>query len=79
MYRFYVALGDYRQAREVTEQCLRLAERLDDPELFLEAHRGLGLTSFFLGAFAAPAAPTVSTRWPSTTRSSIARMPAVWR
>jgi hypothetical protein len=35
------------------EQLRALAQRLQDPEILLEAHRALGGTSFFLGQFAA--------------------------
>jgi class 3 adenylate cyclase/predicted ATPase len=52
MYRFYVVQGQYEAARGFVDQCLTLAQRLEDHELLMEAHRGLGLTLFCLGEFA---------------------------
>ncbi|MBI3801478.1 MAG: AAA family ATPase [Deltaproteobacteria bacterium] len=48
----YVAQGDYQTARGLAEQCLRLAQSVQDATLLLLAHMGLGTTLYFLGAFA---------------------------
>ncbi len=44
-------------ARELGEQCLGLAQRLDDPALLLEAHYALGVRWFFLGEFVPARSP----------------------
>jgi predicted ATPase/class 3 adenylate cyclase len=48
---FYTARGDHEVARELAEQCLRLAERTCDPDLLLEAHHALGVTLTGLAQF----------------------------
>jgi predicted ATPase len=49
---FYMVRGELQTARELTEQLLTLAQRVQDPALFLEAYMGLGVSSYFLGEFA---------------------------
>jgi predicted ATPase len=41
---FYTARAQHKTARELAEQCLRLAQSAQDPELLLEAHHALGIT-----------------------------------
>ncbi len=53
MYSFYLLRAEIQKARGMAEQCLDLAERVQDPELLLEAHSALGQTLFYLGEFAA--------------------------
>src|SRR5262249_45952451 len=45
----YLGQAEHETARELAEQCLSLAQRLDDPALLLEAHFALGLSWFYLG------------------------------
>jgi predicted ATPase len=52
LYRFYYVRAELKTAHELGEQCLRLAQSVQDPGLLLEAHRPLGLTSFNLGELA---------------------------
>jgi len=47
--RFYYARAELQTARELGEQCLRLAQSTQDPVFFLEAHRLLGATLFYIG------------------------------
>src|SRR5207244_3310250 len=47
----YLSQGDYRTACELAEQCLRLAQSMQDATLLLLAHMGLGVVLFFLGEF----------------------------
>ncbi|HEV8712367.1 MAG TPA: AAA family ATPase [Candidatus Binatia bacterium] len=49
---FYLARGEFQTAYELSEQLLRLAQRLHDPALLLEAHHALGALLFWLGEFA---------------------------
>jgi predicted ATPase len=49
---FYVSRAELRAARELGEQLLSLAQRAPTPALFLEAHRALGETLYWLGALA---------------------------
>jgi len=49
---FYTARADHEVARELAEQCLRLAEKARDPDLLLEAHHALGVTLTGLAQFA---------------------------
>ena len=44
--------AELQTARELGEQLLSLARRIQDPALLLEAHRALGATLYFLGEFA---------------------------
>jgi class 3 adenylate cyclase/predicted ATPase len=46
---FYHARADFEPARELGEQLLSLAQRLDDPTLIVRAHRMLGDTLFWQG------------------------------
>lgn len=46
-----VSQGKYQQGRELAEQCLRLAQSVQDRTLLLQAHFGVGTTLFFLGEF----------------------------
>jgi predicted ATPase len=49
---FYLARREFQTAYELSEQLLRLAQRLHDPALLLEAHHALGALLFWLGEFA---------------------------
>jgi class 3 adenylate cyclase/predicted ATPase len=49
---FYTARADHEVARELADQCLRLAEKARDPDLLLEAHHALGVTLTALAEFA---------------------------
>lgn len=51
VFRFHVGRAEWRTARELAEQLLRLTESVQDPALLMEAHRGLGATLFWLGEF----------------------------
>jgi class 3 adenylate cyclase/predicted ATPase len=46
---YYQVHGPLRTAREIGEQLFRLAERSDDPSLWVEARRALGWSLFCLG------------------------------
>jgi predicted ATPase len=46
---FYEVRAEHQAARELGEQLLTLAQSLQDPALFVEAHRALGNTLFWLG------------------------------
>jgi hypothetical protein len=46
---FYNQRGEFHVDRELGEQLLTLAQRVQDPALLLGAHRALGETLFFLG------------------------------
>jgi len=54
LWRFYLVRAEYQTARELAEQCLSLAQRVQDPALLLEAHFALGASLLWLGE-AAPA------------------------
>jgi predicted ATPase len=49
--RFYFARGELRTSRELREQLLVLAQRLQDPGLIARAHSMLGETLYYLGEF----------------------------
>lgn len=49
LWRFYFQRAQLQAAREVGEQLLRLAQKVHDPALLLEAHRALGPTLSFMG------------------------------
>jgi TOMM system kinase/cyclase fusion protein len=49
MWLLYTGRAEHETARELAEQCLSLARRLDDPALLLEAHIALGASWFSLG------------------------------
>jgi predicted ATPase/class 3 adenylate cyclase len=53
LWQFYVLRGDLQLARELGEQLLALAERLEDAAYILEAHRSLAFTLFSVGDMAA--------------------------
>ena len=44
--------AEHKQAHELGEQLLRLAQSRQDPALLVEAHHGLGVTLFCLGELA---------------------------
>ena len=47
----HAARGENRKARAAGEECLRLAQTLQDPALHLEAHHALGVSLLLLGEF----------------------------
>jgi predicted ATPase len=49
LWRFYFAQAEHQTARELAEQCLSLAHRLQDPACLLQAHYALGGSFCFLG------------------------------
>ena len=49
LWLFYFGCGAHQTAREIGEQLLSLAQRVDDSALLLLAHRALGTTLFYLG------------------------------
>jgi class 3 adenylate cyclase/predicted ATPase len=49
LWRFYLNQAKLQTARELAEQCFRLAQRLQEPVLLQEAHLLLGATLFYLG------------------------------
>ena len=49
LWRFYLVRAEHRIARELAEQCLSLAQRVQDSALLLVAHHALGITVYFLG------------------------------
>lgn len=51
LWAFYTARADHEVARELAEQCLRLAEKAGDPALLLEAHHALGVNLSGLAQF----------------------------
>jgi class 3 adenylate cyclase/predicted ATPase len=46
---FYVIRAEHQTAMELSEQCLQLAQRVQDKALLLVAHEALGNTWFYLG------------------------------
>jgi predicted ATPase len=52
LWRFYFMRAEYQTARESAEQCLRLAQRVHDPVLLLEAHFALGGHLLYCGELA---------------------------
>jgi class 3 adenylate cyclase/predicted ATPase len=48
---FYTARAEHSAARELAEQCLRLAENSHDPTFLVEAHHALGITLTALAEF----------------------------
>jgi class 3 adenylate cyclase/predicted ATPase len=52
LWLFYIARAEHQTARELAEQCLRLAQSARDPALLLEAQYMLGNTLFYFGEFA---------------------------
>ena len=53
LWRVYYQRGEYQTMRVLGEQLLSLAQRLQDPDLLLEAHHALWATLFFGGELAA--------------------------
>jgi class 3 adenylate cyclase/predicted ATPase len=57
IFGFHATRAEYMTARELGEECLRLAQRQHDPGLrlqaLLQAHRMIGIPLFFLGEFVA--------------------------
>jgi tetratricopeptide (TPR) repeat protein len=51
LWYFYLARAEFQTARELGEQLLHLAQRVQAPALLLVAHRVLGQTLAFLGEF----------------------------
>jgi predicted ATPase len=49
LWLLYLGRAEHETARELGEQCLSLARRLDAPALLLEAHQALGISWFSLG------------------------------
>jgi TOMM system kinase/cyclase fusion protein len=49
LWRFYFVRAEYRAAREMAEQCLDLAQHVQDPALILVASHALGGTEYHLG------------------------------
>jgi TOMM system kinase/cyclase fusion protein len=49
LWRFYLVRAEYQAARELGEQCLSLAQRVQDSALLLSAHLALGGTLYLLG------------------------------
>ena len=49
--RLYLNQARVQKAREVAEQCVTLAQRVQNPAFLLEAHRMLGQTLFWRGDF----------------------------
>jgi predicted ATPase len=52
LWLYYEVRAELRTAHELGEQCLKLAQSVQEPALFLEAHFALGLTLFWLGELA---------------------------
>ena len=52
LHTFYALRAELETARELGEQCLTLAQRLEEPALLLEAHQTLGIALFFTGDLA---------------------------
>jgi TOMM system kinase/cyclase fusion protein len=46
---FYLARSEHQTAMELGEQCLQLAQRVQDAALLLEAHLAIGISWFYLG------------------------------
>jgi class 3 adenylate cyclase/predicted ATPase/energy-coupling factor transporter ATP-binding protein EcfA2 len=49
LWLLYLGRAEHETARELGEQCLSLARRLNDPALLLMAHLALGMSGFSLG------------------------------
>jgi len=49
LWRFYLVRAEYQTARELAEQCLSLAQRIQDTALLLVARHALGITVYHLG------------------------------
>jgi predicted ATPase len=51
LWRLYITRAEHKTARQLGEQCLSLAQRMDNPVRLLGAHQSLGITLFTLGEF----------------------------
>jgi predicted ATPase len=51
LWAFYVVRGKLQTARELAEQCLRLAQGVQDPTFLVGAHYALGVLLIWLGEF----------------------------
>jgi class 3 adenylate cyclase/predicted ATPase len=51
LWRFYFMRAEHQTAREMAEQCLSLAQRVQDSALILLAYQALGGTEYHLGEF----------------------------
>jgi predicted ATPase len=51
LYQYWLARADYGTCRELAEQLLTLAQKLDDPAVLIPAHSALGNTLCFSGEF----------------------------
>jgi class 3 adenylate cyclase/tetratricopeptide (TPR) repeat protein len=49
LWLFYLGQAEHEEARELGEQCLTLAQNLQDSAFLLEAHLALGVSFFYLG------------------------------
>jgi predicted ATPase len=49
LWRFYVVRAEFQTARELAEQLFAATKSIEDPVLLLQAHRVMGVTSFFIG------------------------------
>jgi class 3 adenylate cyclase/tetratricopeptide (TPR) repeat protein len=49
LWLLYMSRAEHETARELAEQCLSLAQRLDDPARLLSAHQATGISWFYLG------------------------------
>jgi len=49
LWRFYLVRPDIKAAHERAEECLKIAQKVEDPELLLEAHMALGAAYLWLG------------------------------
>ncbi|MBI3798262.1 MAG: AAA family ATPase, partial [Deltaproteobacteria bacterium] len=49
---FHTVRAEYKTARELREHMLRLAQNVQDQDLLMEAHAGLGVVLFYLGELA---------------------------
>ncbi len=49
LWRFYLVRAEYQTARELAEQCLSLAQQVQDLALLLQAHFALGVSLLWLG------------------------------
>jgi class 3 adenylate cyclase/predicted ATPase len=53
LWSFYTARAEHKTARELAEQCLRMAHGANNSDLRMLAHHALGVTMLALGQFAA--------------------------
>jgi hypothetical protein len=51
LWLFYLGRAELQTTRELGEQLLTLAQRVQDPALLLEAHRALGVSLHLLHGF----------------------------